>query len=266
MRCDDLRIGGTLSASGISGGLSINSTALMVSDWAGLLGVPGITATPLVVAGRPGMTLGGDQLGRPRFFVLNLKVTRWGPTNFALTAIDENHQIWANTDNLLTQLSAPETLLEVDLPDGTSRWLRVANLDPALSIRHDRRREFSIPLVSDWPYWRAGGAESSQVVSAATTLTGGGRKNIYDPVLTFSGDGTFTHSDLGWALEVVGSTGPVTVDLGARTVSQGGSPADNLLRRTPSAGQGRVWGWLLATPNNVTSTVSVTVTWRPQWA
>lgn len=265
MSCDDLRLGGTLAAAGITGGLSVNSTALMVSDWAGLLGTPGISGSALSVTGRPGMFLAGDQLGQARFFNLLMRITRYGPVAWTLTEADQNHQIWENTDDFLTAVTVPETLLEVDLPDGTSRFLVVTNLDPAYTSRHDRKRDIAIPLVSDWPYWRAGGAEESDVVSGAGAISVGGRKNVYDPVLVFAGNGTFTHSTLGWAIQVTGAAGPVTVDLGARTVTEGGVPASNRIRRTPATGQGRVWGWFTHGANSVTSTVSVTVTRRGQF-
>lgn len=265
-RCDDLRIGGTLGASGISGGLSINSTALQVSDWAGLLGVAGIHGSALAVNGRPGTFLAGDLLGRSRFFNLSMRITGWGPVNFVLTEGSEARQIWENTDDLLTALTVPETYLEVDLPDATSRFLRITNLDPAFTTRHNQAREISVPLSSDWPYWHQGGVQESTVVSGATNVAVGGRKAVYDPVLVFAGNGTFTHSTLGWAIQVIGAAGAVTVDLGERTVTEGGSPALNRIRRTPATGQGRVWGWFTPGANSVTSTVSVTVTRRAQFA
>ena len=45
--CDDLRLGGTLSATGITGGLSINNTALSIEDWSGVLGHPGNQPDPI---------------------------------------------------------------------------------------------------------------------------------------------------------------------------------------------------------------------------
>lgn len=238
----------------------------MVSDWAGLLGTGGITGSPLQVNGRPGMFLAGDQLPRARFFNLNIRATRRGPTNWALTEPDEDEQIWENTDDFLTAVTTPETYLEVDLPDGTSRFLTVTNLDPAFTNLHNLKRAWSIPFVSDWGYWRQGGTQESSVVSGATVFTAGGRKNIYDAVLVFAGNGTFTHSTLGWGIQVTGAAGAVTVDLGARTVTEGGNPALNRIRRTPATGQGRVWGWFTPGSNSVTANVSVTVTRRAQFA
>lgn len=267
MTCDDLRLGGTLSASGITGGTSINSTAIHVTDWAGLLGIAGISGSSIQVNGRPGGYLAGDQLGRQRFFNLNMGVTRWGPSGVgSLVEASFNEQLAANTDDFLTLLAEPETYLEVDMPDGTKRFLVVTNLDPAYTRRSDKFRNWSIPLVSDWPYWRLGGQEESDAVSGGpTNITVGGAVDVYDAVLVFAGDGTFTHNDLGWAIEVTGSGAAVTVDLGARTVVESGSPALNRIRRTPATGKGQVWGWFTPGANSVTTDVSVTVTRRGQY-
>ena len=118
-----------------------------------------------------------------------------------------------------------------------------------------------MPLVADWPYWSVGGQEETDTISGADTMTVGGTQDVYDAVLVFAGDGTFTHSGLGWNIEVTGSGGAVTVDLGARTVTEGGNPAPNRIRRSNAD-----WGWFEPGSNSVTSDVSVTVTWRNQYA
>lgn len=267
--CNDLRLGGTLSASGISGGTSINSTALYVWDWAGLLGTPGRTGAPLEVNGNPGAFFAGDLLGRPRVFPLNIAVSRSGPAGFGtLVEASAGDQVWANTDTFLDLASTPQTYLEVDLPDGTSRYLKVTNLDPAPAVLQEEHRRFSILLASDWPWWRAGGVESSDTINGTDTLTVAGRKTIYDATLVFAGDGTFTHNDEGWAIQVTGSSNPVTVKLGPppREVTESGVPALNRIRRTTVAGRGNQWGWFPVGANSITTTVSVTVTWRNQFA
>lgn len=265
MSCDDLRLGGTLSASGIAGGTSINSTALHVWDWAGLFGVPGISGSSLQVNGRPGGFLAGDQLGRQRFFNLNIEATSWGPNGAgSVDEADECAQLWENTDDFLTLITEPETYLEIDVGSDT-RYLVVTNLDPGYTQRSAKKRRWSIPLVSDWPYWRAGGQEESDTVNGSSNITVGGRKDVYDAVLVFSGDGTLTHNDLGWAIEVTGSGGAVTVDLGERTVTEGGNPALNRIRRTPATGKGQIWGWFTPGTNSITTDVSVDITRRGQY-
>lgn len=260
MTCDDLRLGGTLASSGLTGGTSINSTALAVSDWAGLLGVPGVNLSALEVNGRPGAFFAGDGHGGPRVFSLPLTVTRWGPSGVgSLVETSENRQLSANTDTFL-DLASEANYLEVDMPDGTSRFLYVRNLDPAYTTRATRFRDIRIPFVSDWPYWREGGQENTQVINGADVMVFGGNKPVYDAVLAFAGDGTLSHDDEGWSIEVTGSAAAVTVDLGDRTVVESGAPATNRIRR-----DSRDWGWFPVGTNNVTSDVAVTVTWRDQY-
>lgn len=234
MSCDDLRLGGTLSSSGISGGTSINSTALMVADWSQLLGTAGVSGGVQVVNGRAGGYVSGDLLGRERYPILNTRLTGFVAGS---SAVQSDLQKQINTDAFFGLLEEGGAYLEVDMPDGTSRFLYVYNLDAA-AVRQPRKdRTLSVPLVSPNPYWREGGDEASNVVSGADTISNGGNKPVYDAVLEFAGDGTFTHSGLGWAIEVTGSGAAVTVDLGNRTVVESGSPATNRIRRTaPTAG------------------------------
>jgi hypothetical protein len=257
--CEDLRLGGTLSGSGITGGLSINSTNIAVANWSNLFGHPGLSFTPVEVLGRPGGFLVGDGLNKARFPTLNLRIKSRAECDALLTA---EEALLVNTDDFLTLLADPNgNYLEVDLPDGSSRFIRVYALNPAFIDQPGPLREISVPLYSPDPYWHAGGAEVSDSISAgADTVTVGGRVPVYDAVLVFAGDGTLSHDNLDWSLEVAGSTGAVTVDLGARTVMQAGIPADQLF--TPL---GRVWAWFVPGANPTTSTVGVTVTYRTQY-
>lgn len=258
--CDDLRIGGTLSGSGITGGISINGTALSVADWSGIFGHSGFRSAPLDISGRPGVRVVGQGLPRGRFFTLSLNVGELNPQG-TLT-VSECEQKQANTDSFLSYLADPAgAYLEVDMPDSTKRFIYVYAVDPSFVSQPRKLRTIRAPLVSTLGYWHVGGNESSDTISGADTLVAGGNVNIYDPVLTFAGDGTFQHTGLGWELEIAGSSGAVTVDLGTRTVTEGGNPAPNLLRRNH-----RDWGWFTPGNNSVTSDVSVTVTWRDQYA
>lgn len=258
--CDDLRLGGTLSSTGISGGTSINNTAIAVADWSGLLGNPGLAYTPFEAAGRPGAFIVGDGLPRGRNLTLNMRFTRWGPTDFTLTEPTEEEQLVENTDDFLALLQAPQ-YLELVMPDASLRFLQVVPLDPAIISQPRRMREVGVPLFSPMAYWHAGGNQSSDTISGADTIVVGGNVNVYDAVLTFAGDGTFTHSTLGWSLEIAGSSGAVVVDLGNRTVTQASVPAEDLLIRDNAN-----WGWFTPGNNSVTADVSVGVVWRNQFA
>lgn len=261
--CDDLRLGGTLGPTGITGGLSINNTAYSVDDWSTIFGTPGLSGSQVQVFGRPGAVTTGDLLPQFRAFTLSLNLLDRDASG-GLTEPTAAEQLQANTDAFLSLLgSRTGEYLEVDMPDGTSRFLLVRNLQPAPISQPRRLRTIRVPLESDWGYWREGGNQNSDTINGAGTVSIVG-ETVYDAVLVFSGDGTFTHNDLGWAIEVTGSSGPVTVDLGARTVTEGGNPATNRIRRTPVAGMGRVWGWFVNGANSVTTDVSVDVIWRAQ--
>ena len=255
--CDDLRLGGTLSGSGITGGTTINGTALAVDDWSGIFGHAGISFTPVEVSGRPGSYLVGDGLGRARFPILNMRVDPLGPAGI-LTAPDACEQIWDNTDIFLALLANPAgQYLEVDLPDTTKRFIQVFALESAVVSQPVKVRRISVPLISPNPYWRAGGTQSTDTISGADTIVAAGTVNVYDPVFVFSSNGTFTHSGLGWTLTITGAVSAVTVDVGARTVKQAGINRDDLLTVNNSK-----WAWLTPGNNSVTSSVSTVVTWR----
>lgn len=260
MDCTGIRLGGTLSTSGITGGTNINDFAYAVEDWSTLLGTGGLSASIQVVNNRPGGFVAGDRLGMPRFPTLNLTILDRNATG-GLTEPTPAEQKEANTDALLALLANPGgNYLEVDMADGTSRFIYYYNLDPALISQPRQKRTLRVPLTSPYAYWKEGGNEVSTAISGAGTVTVGGNAPVYDAVLTFAGDGTFTHSGLGWDIEVTGSTGSVIVNLGARTATTGGNPADNLVK--PSS---RNWGWFLPGSNSVTSDVAVTVVHRASW-
>lgn len=257
--CDDLRLGGTLTGSGITGGTTINGTTLAVEDWSSILGHTGISFTPVEVAGRPSSYLVGDGLPLSRYPTLNMRIKSQGECDALDTPAD---RLLENTDTFMALIARPGgNYLEVDLPDATSRFIHVTALTPALVSQSSQVRRINVPLFSQHAYWHAGGTQSTDTISGADTLVVGGNVTVYDAVLVFAGDGTFTHSGLGWSITIAGSTGAVTVDLGARTVKQAGIDADQLLTRTDNP-----WGWFISGNNAVTADVSVSVTWRNQYA
>lgn len=254
--CDDLRLGGTLADAGITGGLSINGTALSVADWSDILGHAGYRKTPISVSGRPGARMVGEGLPRPRFLNLDLNVGVLNPQG-TLT-VSECEQKQANTDAFLALVADPDgQYLELEMPDSSERFLHVYANDPGFISQPRKLRQIRTPLVAEWGYWRASVA-STDTVSGADTVVVGGTVRVYDPIFTFAGDGTISTSD--WSLTITGSGGAVIVDCGAREVTEGGNRADQLLTITS-----REWGWLDPGNYAITSTVSVGVKWRNQW-
>lgn len=256
--CDDLRLGGTLSSSGIAGGTSINDMNIGVFDWSGLFVQPGLSYTPFYATGRPGGWVTGDGLPKDRFCTLNMQMTRWSNT----PATTEAETLWDNSDKFLALLQSPN-YLEVDLPDSTSRFLLVVSVDPAIVEQPFRARRISVPLYSPMPYWKEGGTEDSDTISGADTLVVGGNAPLLDAVLTFAAAGTFTGPG-GWTLTVgtfPGGATSVIVNMGTRTVTTNtGAPADAIFTHSLSD-----WGSFAPGNNSVSSTASVTVTYRSSW-
>jgi hypothetical protein len=258
MACDDLRIGGTLSASGISGGVSINNAGIAVMDWSGIFGHVGYSSFAARVAGRPGVTLVGDALPKERYLTLNLAMTQkartGGPVEPSLGAY-----LWENTDTVLGYLADPVGFyLEVDDPLSTTRFVFCNAPDPALIDLFREERRTSIPIVCSEPYWKVGGQESTNTGTGAGTITNTGNATVYDAILDFAGAGAYTNSTAGWTLTV---SAACVLDLGNRTIQVAGVNSDNLLTgRTDQA-----WGWFLPGANTITRSATVTTTFRSQY-
>lgn len=264
LTCDDLRIGGTLSGSGISGGISINGSRFFVSDWTGLLGHVGYDRRLVQVAGRAGGYVVGDGTPDVRIHTLNLGVTRWDETGRGgLTEADEGNQLQANTDLIQQYLADPDGFyLERDMADGTTRFVHSYAIDP-FPISQRTWRRMSAPLRSDTPFWRQGGTQSSDSLSGSDTLTNAGNARLYDAVLTFPSTGaTLASSALGWSITTASTSASVVVDLGARTVIRGSTNVDALL----TLGGDGTWPYFVPGDNSVTVTGSaIGVTWREPW-
>lgn len=258
MACDDLRIGGTLSASGISGGISINNSGIAVQDWSGLFGHVGYSSVGAKVAGRPGVMLVGDALPKERFLTLSLAFTQAKRTGGS-TLASPGAYLWSNTDLILGYMADPLGFyLEVDDPLSTTRFVHCNAPDPASIdyLRQERRAVF--PLLATQPYWKVGLQESTNTTNGAGSITNSGNVTVYDAILTFSGAGSFTNSTAAWTLTV---SAACVLNLGTRTVTVAGVNSDNLL----TARTDQAWGWFLPGANTIATTVSVTTTYRSQY-
>lgn len=259
--CLDLRIGGTLSSAGITGGQTIQVPAHGPRSYTGLLGHPGFQNNGVRTIGRPGVYIPAGNLAQERLANLDLLVTG---DPLPGETISEDGACWEldqNTDRVLAFMADPDGFyLERDLADGSSRFLQLRALasfpiaTPALFTR-----TFTAVLTAVYPWWRAGGAQSSDVISGATVVTNPGTAPVQDLVLSFAGDAVLTNSTSGQSLEISGSSGTVTVDVLAGSIMQAGSPADNLLVAQSDFELMR----LDVGANSFThSGAAVTVTWR----
>lgn len=257
--CDDLRIGGTLTGPGITGGISIQNTRMMVADWSGIFGHVGHSLKPLQIAGRPGVVLTGDGLPLARQIALPLVVTNWNEQGARKkSSASFGGQLWDNTDLLASYLANRAGFyLEVDHPDLGSRFAYCYAMVPAGFTQMEWRRA-TIPMTAPWPYWKEGGAEFSLAGSGAAVITVLGDVPIWDPVLSFSAAGTYTNSTAGWTIV---TSGACVVDVGARRITVAGVDSDNLLTSRTH----REIAWFEPGANSVTRSVSVTTTFRNQY-
>ena len=259
--CDDLRLGGTWDEElGIVGGTNINGTMFAVDDWSGIFGHTGISYRPVEVSGRAGSFLVGDGLPLARYPTLNMRIKNQGECDAMDTPAD---RLLENTDTFFALLaSAQGQFLEVDLPDATKRFIHVTALTPALFNQPSQIRRVAVPLYSPDGYWTEGGAVHVESVSGVDSFSVGGNVHVFNAVIHFGGDGTFAHLDNDWSITIDGSPGgTVHVDLGARTVTLSGDPADQYLTVT-----NRLWGWFTPGINNVQSDVPVSISIRYQYA
>ena len=258
--CADLRIGGTLSSGGITGGVSINDSRINVTDWSGLNSRTSRDRRLIQVAGRAGGYVAGPGVPGVKIVNLSLTVKRSAETGvLSLAESTRGEQLQANTDLIMQYLADPDGFyLEKDMPDGTSRFIHGYALDGD-SVSQTKFRRANILVRCDDPFWRAGGTESTDSLSGSDTFTNGGNVTLYDAVLTFPSTGaTLAADDGSWSAAIAATSGAVEVDLGARTITRSGTNVDSLL--TLSTG---VWPSFPRGDTAVTVTGSaITADWR----
>lgn len=260
MICEDIKIGGTVTAGGITGGTSVSNYALMVADYSNLWGNVAKRAAAVRSIGQPGGVVTGLEIPDYRISTLTLRSTNLDATGGTATA----QQLWDNQDTLTSLFTAAGgSVLEWILP-AESRWTRFYTLQSAGVQVVGKYRTLSIPLTGVWPYWQSDTQQSQVVNGAGVSISIGGTvQRIYNPTIVFSADGTFTDNTSGLAITVTGSGAPVTVardtTTGRWTALEGGSPVPGKL----SIADPR---WIFLTRGGTfTSTVSCTVYWRNQW-
>ena len=266
MACDRVRFGGTISGSTLSGGTVVESQAIGLTTWGGLLGHPGFRGFNAQTLGRDG-SIHRDKPYAPRLMTLSVAAWNRDAVGTITAAGGAAEELDDNQDTLLGLIdgNGGEFIAEVDMTDGTTRWIRLAVSGPASFVDGPlfgavhAARTLLVPLIAAYPMWQSE-TLYSDTLSGADTLTNLGNGRISNAVLTFSGDGTLTNTDNGDALTVAGSTAAVTVDVAAQTVLMGGTAADNVL--TPATPE---WMRFKGGTTNVTATVSVGVSYRDHW-
>ena len=259
--CNDVYIGGTVSGSTISGGTSITEPGKQIQDYGPLWAVPGYKTTARNVLGTPGTVIPANRLPNSRRGLLSMAYRNLDANGFeSAGAIDTNqaavHAIVDNPDGFL---------IEWQRSDGVNLWVQAYNLFQATEAMVRRTRFEQIPYESPWPSWQSETEYTDTVNGAGQSLSiGGDVSRIYNPTLVFAGDGYFEDDTSGLRVTISGSGSPVTVSRDATTgrwrVLESGSDAPGLATWNDR----RVM--YLTKGGTFTSTVSVGVTWRRQYA
>lgn len=239
--CQRIRVGGTVSGSTITGGTVIESGALNLLTWEGLLGVPNRSATNLVNPNRDGAIprIGGvdrpGKLWRERFMTLQL-VARNRDADGNITTSKDEH-LDANLDDIASLFLASDDLvvLERDMADGTTRFIEVEFSGAATPITRGQvfgsshaAYSMQLPMTAPYPFWQS---SVEQTIAAPGALTNTGTAPIGNPIITFSAAGSLTHDEHS---ATITASAACVVDLSRSQarITDGGGRADNLIRRT----------------------------------
>lgn len=260
--CVSINLGGTVTDAGITGGTDIGDYRYQVDDWSGLWGSINVRGQHIRINGRAGRTFTGSKLPDWRLLTLNLRSMPWdttgGFTGGAGYTDEECGQIIENLLGLTGFFGDSDPLvIEWVVDAARSLYLETYTAQPAPVTTQQAHRLISQPLEASYPYWQQADLETD-VISGAGTITNPGTAQIWNAVLVFAGDGTFTNSTTGQAITVAGSSGAVTVNALTGLVTQGGVDADGLATALTAQKMRFAKG-----ANSVSSSVSVTVKWRP---
>lgn len=279
--CSRLRVGGTVSGDTITGGISIESEAINLLAWDQMLGIPGRDQGNTRNPNRDGMIPRVGTSARPgklwREKPITLQILAWDrDADGLITSADGRcDHLVGNLDDVAELLLAPEELvvLEMDMPDGTIRWIELefAGIPtpilrgPVFGSSH-AAWSLLIPMVAPYPFWQSS-IETDLVVTqagGAEVLSNTGTAPIANAQLLFAADSVLEHTEYGAEVEASGIvTPPLTVDLRHSRVqiTENGSVVKGKVRRNRAA-------WMRFPRGDSTLTASagdVTVRYRLQY-
>lgn len=244
-------------------GVSLGTYAHMIEIVRGLDVLPGRVRTPATVAFRHGTVPTADWYYDEKILPLVITVAPWDADGDATHSVGDQGHLRDNLDALL-HLFGKRSLLDVRRLIPTEESDEVMELQAYATVGRNVivdggpvHRQFAVDLILPYPMWH----ELPEVeLSADTshTITTGGTAPIADMVFVLSGDGTVS-DNLGHEFSISGSTGPVTVDVGAREVYEGGELAMSLF--SLDGGRDNWMEWPAQTEIEVTSTVAVAVSY-----
>lgn len=245
-----------MSFTGFSiGGTDLRTKAINLRTVDGWDAFPGLRGAGLVYPYRTGEDISGRKFYQGRDINLSFEVFPRNASGGVTTSPAEHLQDNLDTLMGLFHNSTGTVTITRTMPDATTRTAAVRVLGAAQVVQGTSAlsRIVVFRCRMGHPFWRG----ASGQVTATGNLTNNGNAPIVDAIVTFGTAGTLTHSGLGVSLT---ATGACIVDIGAWTVTQGGSPADNLLSYDEP------W-WMLFEPgvNALVITGTVTVDYYEAW-
>lgn len=248
--CQRIRMGGSVSGSTISGGVSIQNLAINFADFNGLLTYPPKRGQNYTAIGADGTRLSNRKPFGESIITLNLRVYPFDEDGMIVATGGREEHLQQNIETLTELIygSGLDIIIERDVPDGAggldTRFIRGEVLTGfQIGEGEARTKKLSVPVKCAYPFWQSE-TEYSQAITS-NTITNNGRAPISNMVIVFPGDGTLTYTNppdgphgapaTDEIIEITGSTGAVNVtpggERGGRAVyASGGASAMGALR------------------------------------
>lgn len=222
------------------GGLNLRDGRFEIDVTDGWDAMPARRGSNIEIPYRHGSLVVPEKFYRPKRMLLSVLVLPHDASGAVTHAEGARAHIRENLDDLFGALYSDALIslqrTEPDYPGaGTVTWeslVEVTEVVPVDSAIGVLARRVLLRLTMPSPFWRILPEKTGET---PPTVTNDGNAPVSDMVITFTGGATprLTNSTTGDYIEIADAAmaNPVTVDVGARTVTQNGSPADALLVR-----------------------------------
>lgn len=225
--CSRLRLGGSISGSVLTGGTIIDAAGIAITSQSGLFQFPGFRGLNPQLLGSDGAFHRTGKAVRPKVITLNFRA--YGRDATGIVTTTKREHLEANLDSIFSLIAGAgeRAILERDMADGTTRWIYIQVLNPASYIRapffNSEMGAYDLPVIATahYPFWQSEVQTTTVIPAGAGTIVNAGNARISNMSLAFAAAGSITNDPDG---DVVTATAAVTVDVGEKTISNGGAP------------------------------------------
>lgn len=227
--CNRLRLGGVVSGSAITGGVSIQNDRLFAISLAGLLGHPGRRGANVTVPYLDGQLRRPRKKSLPRFITLTVEVMDRNALGLITGSRGEQ---WESNMDLLLQLVdglGESVILERDMADASTRFLECEIIAPFQffdGVRSSAHVSYigAMQLECHHPYWQS---EVETTTPIGTSFTPGGNATLFNQIFSVATAGNIVHSASADSFIISAGTFPVLIDSGKRQITVAGADASN---------------------------------------